>query len=167
MKRAALTALLAAALLPAAVAAATGVEPASDAAGNVHDGEPARLERRPDVEHCHLPHLDGLPLQRQEDPARLRLEWTSAGNGGSGPERGTLVATDKSDTVTLRLTGKRDGTGAGSGSWVLTKASGQPKSQFRSHGTYTSLTSQIGSDLGADAVGQGHGRDRLLELLRP
>jgi hypothetical protein len=78
----------------------------------------------------------------------LSSTWKSPGNGGPGPERGTLTATAKKTTVTLKLTGSRDGSGDSHGKWVLVKAAGAKKSSFRRTGTYTAKTRTIGSDLG-------------------
>jgi hypothetical protein len=74
--------------------------------------------------------------------------WFSPGSGGKGPERGVLVATDKNATVTLKLTGTRDGSGQSVGKWVLSTVSGAPKSGFRSAGTYTAHTTWPVSELG-------------------
>ena len=73
--------------------------------------------------------------------------WKSAGNGGPGHEKGQLVARNSSATVTLWLSGKRLGDGTSSGTWTLGKVTGLPKTDFQSHGTYTSLTKPNGSDL--------------------
>ena len=72
--------------------------------------------------------------------------WKSAGNGGPGHEKGQLVARNASATVTLWLSGRREGDGTSSGTWILGKVTGLPKQDFQSHGTYTSLTEPNGSE---------------------
>ncbi len=74
--------------------------------------------------------------------------WRSPGTGAPGPERGTLTASARNLTVTLKLAGTKYGSGQSSGRWVLGKVSGAPRSSFRSRGTYTALDSTMGSDLG-------------------
>lgn len=62
----------------------------------------------------------------------------SAGNGGPGRERGTIVASGPHGSVTLELLGTRSGLGASSGTWTLGKR----------QGSYTSQTTDVNAIIG-------------------
>lgn len=72
---------------------------------------------------------------------RTKLVYTSTatepGNGASGRERGSLVASGPAGSVTLNLTGVRTGVGDGKGRWTLGKVTGYKGVALTSRGTYS------------------------------
>jgi hypothetical protein len=76
----------------------------------------------------------------------------SPGNGASGKEKGTLVATGPHGSVTLSLVGVRATTGPGvamsKGTWTLGNVSGVARSGLASRGAYTTQTTSLTSVTG-------------------
>jgi hypothetical protein len=82
-----------------------------------------------------------------------KLTYTSKilapGNGASGKESGTLVATSPSGTVTLSFAGKRTSLGVGTGTWTLAKVTGFKGVPLTKRGTYAVTTKTVSQVVGS------------------
>jgi hypothetical protein len=85
-------------------------------------------------------------------PGTTKLAYTTksnqAGNGAPGPESGTFIASGPAGTVTLVFKGKRDGTGAGKGTWKLGKVTGYSGVKLAQSGTYQVTTKTVSEIVG-------------------
>jgi hypothetical protein len=70
------------------------------------------------------------------------------GNGASGKETGTLVATSPSGTVTLNFAGKRTSLGVGTGTWTLGKVTGFKGITLARRGAYSVTTRTVSQVVG-------------------